>query len=114
MDLVDSRLESNFDKEEVMAAIHVGLLCTNAVAVERPSMSAVVSMLEGRAGVQQFVLDTSVSGGKVRPEEKETTERDGRGQSISMDVPWTASSTSTAADLYPITMDTDYWERRDL
>ncbi|KAH6837288.1 Leucine-rich repeat transmembrane protein kinase [Perilla frutescens var. hirtella] len=101
MELVDSRLESSLNKEEVMTAINVGLLCTNTLAVERPSMSAVVSMLEGRAGVQQFVSDTSVSVAK----ENVRREDDGGGQSISMDVPWTASSTSTS-DLYPIAMDT--------
>ncbi|KAH6788743.1 Leucine-rich repeat transmembrane protein kinase [Perilla frutescens var. frutescens] len=61
MELVDSRLESSLNKEEVMTAINVGLLCTNTLAAERPSMSAVVSMLEGRADVQQFISDMSVS-----------------------------------------------------
>ncbi|KAL8507670.1 hypothetical protein ACS0TY_018275 [Phlomoides rotata] len=103
MELVDPRLE-NLKKEEVMTAINVGLLCTNVVAAERPSMSGVVSMLEGREGVRQFVSDSNVSVDKV----KAVVE----GQSMSMDVPWTASSASTA-DLYPITMDTDYWEKRD-
>lgn len=101
MDLVDPRLE-NFKKEEVMAAINVGLLCTNAVAAERPSMSGVVSMLEGREGV--VVSESNVSIDKAGPVVE--------GQSISMDAPWTTSSASTA-DLYPITMDTDYWEKRD-
>jgi len=30
-----------------------------------------------------------------------------------MDVPWTASSTS-AADLYPVNLDSDYLEKRSL
>ncbi|KAL0443632.1 UNVERIFIED_CONTAM: putative leucine-rich repeat receptor-like serine/threonine-protein kinase [Sesamum latifolium] len=111
MELVDPRLESNFNREEVMTAINVALLCTNTVAAERPSMSAVVSMLEGRAGVQEFVSDSNVSNENMKHKETTTTE-DGQGQSISMDVPWTASSASTA-DLYPITIDTDYWEKRD-
>ncbi|KAL2245503.1 UNVERIFIED_CONTAM: putative leucine-rich repeat receptor-like serine/threonine-protein kinase, partial [Sesamum indicum] len=109
MELVDPRLESNFNREEVMMAINVALLCTNTVAAERPTMSAVVSMLEGRAGVQEFVLD---SNDNMKHKETATTGHDGQGQSISMDVPWTASSASTA-DLYPITVDTDYWEKRD-
>lgn len=108
LELVDSRLGSNFNKEEAMTAINVGLQCTNALAAERPSMSTVVSMLEGTVGVQHFVSDTNiVSVGKVRADE--VTE----GQSISMDVPWTGSSTNTA-DLYPVTVDTEYWEKRDL
>ncbi|PIN04372.1 Serine/threonine protein kinase [Handroanthus impetiginosus] len=107
MELVDPRLESNFDRKEVMTAINVALLCTNAVAAERPSMSAVVSILEGKSGIQGFVSELSVSTEKMN--RKETTIES---QSVSMDVPWTASSTSTA-DLYPINLDTDYWEKRD-
>ncbi|KAL0399499.1 UNVERIFIED_CONTAM: putative leucine-rich repeat receptor-like serine/threonine-protein kinase [Sesamum radiatum] len=111
MELVDPRLESNFNREEVMMAINVALLCTNTVAAERPTMSAVVSMLEGRAGVRSLVSDSNVSNENMKHKETTTTQ-DGQGQSISMDVPWTASSASTA-DLYPITIDTDYWEKRD-
>ncbi|KAL0353859.1 UNVERIFIED_CONTAM: putative leucine-rich repeat receptor-like serine/threonine-protein kinase [Sesamum angustifolium] len=111
MELVDPRLEPKFNRGEVMTAINVALLCTNTVAAERPAMSAVVSMLEGRAGVQEFVSDSNVSNENMKHKETTTTQ-DGRGQSISMDVPWTASSASTA-DLYPITVDTDYWEKRD-
>ncbi|KAK6157079.1 hypothetical protein DH2020_011327 [Rehmannia glutinosa] len=106
MELVDPRLESNLNKEEVITAINVALHCTNAVAAERPSMSAVVSILEGKAGVGEFVSESNVSIDKMK------MEHDVQGQSISMDVPWTASSASTA-DLYPITLDTDYWEKRD-
>ncbi|XP_057766381.1 probable leucine-rich repeat receptor-like serine/threonine-protein kinase At3g14840 isoform X2 [Salvia miltiorrhiza] len=107
IELVDSRLGSEFNREEALTAINVGLHCTNAVAAERPSMSAVVSMLEGRAGIQHLALDVAdVSVAKMRGEETE-------GQSISMDVPWTGSSTATA-DLYPVTVDTEYWEKRDL
>ncbi|KAK4398290.1 protein trichome birefringence-like 41 [Sesamum angolense] len=111
MELVDPRLEPKFNRGEVMTAINVALLCTNTVAAERPAMSAVVSMLEGRAGVQEFVSDPNVSNENMKHKEMTTTQ-DIRGQSISMDVPWTASSASTA-DLYPITVDTDYWEKRD-
>ena len=107
LELVDSRLGSDFNKEEAMTAINVGLQCTNALAAERPSMSTVVSMLEGTVGVQHFVSGTNVSVGKEGADE--VTE----GQSISMDVPWTGSSTNTA-DLYPVTVDTEYWEKRDL
>ncbi|KAG8386457.1 hypothetical protein BUALT_Bualt03G0150700 [Buddleja alternifolia] len=105
MELVDPRLESNFNKEEVMTAINIGLHCTNVIAAERPNMSAVVSMLEGKVGVREFVSEPSASTGKMNSNTDE-------GQSISMDVPWTASSASTS-DLYPLIVDTGYWEKRD-
>ncbi|GFQ06094.1 probable leucine-rich repeat receptor-like serine/threonine-protein kinase at3g14840 [Phtheirospermum japonicum] len=115
IELVDPRLGSNFNEEEAMTAIHLGLVCTNAVAAERPNMSAVVSILEGKAGLQEFVSDTNFSTGKIKksPKEMETTNDDGPGQSVSMDVPWTASSAASTADLYPITLDSEYWEKRD-
>lgn len=109
MELVDPRLESSLKKDEVLEAIHVGLLCTSVEASERPTMSAVVSMLEGRAGVSELFSDNNVP--MTNP--KDVTDHDGRVQSASMDVPWTVSSASTG-DLYPITVDTEYWEKRDL
>ncbi|KAI3466028.1 hypothetical protein Pfo_022691 [Paulownia fortunei] len=103
MELADPRMESKFNKEEVIRAINVALLCTNVVSAERPSMSAVVSMLEGRAGVGELVSDSSFAINKMNPMET----------SISVDAHWTASSSTSTADLYPITLDTDYWEKRD-
>jgi len=48
MELVDPRLGKDFKKEEVILMINVALLCTNSCPSLRPSMSSVVSMLEGR------------------------------------------------------------------
>ena len=59
MDLVDPRMGSGYNKEEVMAMINVALLCTNVNAIARPVMSSVVSMLEGKAAVQVLVTDSS-------------------------------------------------------
>nr|GMD22521.1 probable leucine-rich repeat receptor-like serine/threonine-protein kinase At3g14840 [Ipomoea batatas] len=47
MELIDPRLHSDYDKEEALRMIKVALLCTNPSPVLRPSMSAVVNMLEG-------------------------------------------------------------------
>ncbi|KAL3646238.1 hypothetical protein CASFOL_011418 [Castilleja foliolosa] len=115
MKLVDPRLESKFNEEEAMTAIHLGLLCTNAVATERPNMSAVVSILEGKAGLQEFLSNPDFLTEKIKKNSKEmdATNDDGPGQSVSMDVPWTASSAASTADLYPITLDSEYWEKRD-
>jgi hypothetical protein len=61
LELVDPRLGSNYKKEEVMVMINVALLCTNASAAIRPTMSSVVSMLEGSTIVPVLVSDPSVS-----------------------------------------------------
>ncbi|CAI9784284.1 unnamed protein product [Fraxinus pennsylvanica] len=108
MELVDPRLESNFNEEEVITTINLALCCTNVVAAERPSMSVVVSILEGRAHVGEFVSDSSVSIYKMKPMEI-TSQDHVTNSSISVDMPWTSSSKSTS-DLYPITLDTDNWE----
>ncbi|KAK3025486.1 hypothetical protein RJ639_041567, partial [Escallonia herrerae] len=121
MELVDSRLESQYNEEEVMTMINVALLCTNVSSAVRPSMSSVVSMLEGKAVVEEFVLETSGSSDMMKPQEilmyqhqysHGSSKGDSQIQSKLSDGPWTASSTSTS-DLYPIKLDSQYWENRD-
>ncbi|KAK2998884.1 hypothetical protein RJ639_024549 [Escallonia herrerae] len=121
MELVDPRLESQYNEEEVMTMINVALLCTNVSSAVRPSMSSVVSMLEGKAVVQEFVLDTSGSSDMMKPQEIQMYQHqhshggskgDSQIQSKPADGPWAASSTSVS-DLYPINLDSQYWENRD-
>ncbi|CAL5405981.1 unnamed protein product [Camellia sinensis] len=104
MELVDPRLESNFNKEQVMVMLNVALLCTNATAAIRPTMSSVVSMLKGKVEVQSFSIDG------IEPEktdnrfqyspEMSTSDRHSHG--ISTDRPWTDST--SASDLYPLNL----------
>ncbi|MCI28457.1 LRR receptor-like kinase [Trifolium medium] len=75
--------------------INVALLCTNVTSNLRPSMSSVVSMLEGKTVVPEFVPDSS----EVMDEKKME------------DGPWTSTS-SSGVDLYPIHSDSSYWEGR--
>ncbi|PQM35504.1 putative leucine-rich repeat receptor-like serine/threonine-protein kinase [Prunus yedoensis var. nudiflora] len=65
MDLVDPRLGSDFNKEEMMLTINVALLCCNVTSTVRPTMSSVVSMLEGRAAVQELVSDPNASSNEI-------------------------------------------------
>lgn len=68
MELVDPRLGSEFNNEEVMGMMNIALLCSNVSPVVRPAMSSVVSMLEGTRVIQELVLDPStVSTDKTRP-----------------------------------------------
>lgn len=57
MELVDPKLESDFNKEEALRVIKIALLCTNPSPALRPVMSEVVNMLEGRTIVQEFPLN---------------------------------------------------------
>ncbi|KAM7493542.1 hypothetical protein LguiB_028151 [Lonicera macranthoides] len=113
MELVDPRLGSEFNKEEVMGMINIALLCSNASPAVRPAMSSVVSMLEGTTVIQELLLDPSiVSTDKTKPKNQyqnrdEADMDDMNIQGTSSDRPWAAFSTSTA-DLYPVDFDSEY------
>ncbi|AES66496.2 probable leucine-rich repeat receptor-like serine/threonine-protein kinase At3g14840 [Medicago truncatula] len=122
MELVDRRLGLDFDKNEAMVMINVALLCTNVTSNLRPPMSSVVSMLEGRTVVPEFVSDSSeVMDEKnmevlrqyyYQMEENSTSKSQTQSQSLLIDGPWTATS-SSAVDLYPVHLDSSYWEKRN-
>jgi hypothetical protein len=52
-------LGEDFQKEEVRMMINVALLCTSFSPSLRPSMSLVVSMLEGRTKVEEMVAEST-------------------------------------------------------
>uniref|UniRef100_M4EEU4 non-specific serine/threonine protein kinase n=1 Tax=Brassica campestris TaxID=3711 RepID=M4EEU4_BRACM len=104
----------------------IGILCTSQVSSERPSMSTVVSILEGSSTVNvEKLLEASFNKGSEKDEEsvramkkhyamineEEMTMLD---QTMSTDGPFTSSSTSTAnaSDLYPLKPDSAYWNSR--
>ncbi|XP_074357210.1 putative leucine-rich repeat receptor-like serine/threonine-protein kinase At3g14840 [Apium graveolens] len=115
MELVDERLDSEYNKEEVMVMINVALLCADVMPSVRPPMSSVVSILEGRPINQEFSSDASELNNKTDSnavKEPNPSIDDGRVQSMSIHDSWTASSTSTA-DLYPVDFESEYWKTRD-
>ncbi|GMH15742.1 hypothetical protein Nepgr_017583 [Nepenthes gracilis] len=60
MELVDPRLGSDYDKEVALRIIKVALFCTNPSPALRPTMSAVVRMLEGDLLVDDSFMEVSV------------------------------------------------------
>ncbi|KAI9083594.1 hypothetical protein K1719_034536 [Acacia pycnantha] len=120
LELVDPRLGSNFDKEQVTVMIQVALLCTNITPALRPTMSSVVSMLEGKRVVEEIVSESSEVLDEKKLEVmrrlyKRTEERNNISEiqhGTSVDEMCAASSTS-ASDLYPLHLDSSYWDRRD-
>ncbi|KAG7953454.1 hypothetical protein I3843_12G110800, partial [Carya illinoinensis] len=60
LDLADPRLGSNYRKEDIMRMINVALLCTNVSVAVRPTMSLVVSMLEGSAVILELGPNLSI------------------------------------------------------
>ncbi|KAK8676663.1 hypothetical protein V6N13_142233 [Hibiscus sabdariffa] len=80
--LVDIRIGSDYNIDELMTMIIVALLCTNPTASARPLMSSVDD-------------DTDISQTK----------------SMLADGAWTGST--SAADLYPVSLTSGYWQSRD-
>ncbi|XLT32060.1 hypothetical protein HN873_063352, partial [Arachis hypogaea] len=111
MEIVDRRLlDSNLKKEEVMVMINVAFLCTNVSPTLRPTMSSVVSMLEGKTIVPELA---SESLDEKKLEALEMYYHQDHQSTSTMEVPLTTSSTSTAQDLYSIHLDSSYFESRN-
>ncbi|PIA30447.1 hypothetical protein AQUCO_05500015v1 [Aquilegia coerulea] len=116
MELVDPSLESNYIQEEVSGMIDVALSCTNTSPTLRPSMSSVVSMLEGRTVVQKFASDLIISNDDIKAVNnhheliQDESMDDTQPLSTASGNLWTESSTS-AHDLYP--PDTEFWKNLD-
>lgn len=68
--VIDPRLDLGF-KEEISKVIHIGLLCTSPLPLNRPSMRKVVIMLQEVSGVVSCsglnVSKRSKSSGKLSP-----------------------------------------------
>ncbi|KAK2368186.1 putative leucine-rich repeat receptor serine/threonine-protein kinase [Trifolium repens] len=116
MELVDERLGEEFKKEEAMMMINVALLCTHVSPINRPTMSSVVNMLEGKSVVEEVVSDTSqVFEGKklemiqqyYQQSEKNDTPHDIETQEESIIIDSTAEYMSDG-DLHSISRDSPY------
>lgn len=59
LELVDPQLGSEVNKEEAERVVKVGLLCTNASQLHRPTMSEVVSMLEAQIPIPDLIPEPS-------------------------------------------------------
>ena len=127
MEVVDPRLGTDYNREEAMTMIQIGILCTSQVPSDRPSMSTVVSMLEGHSTVDvEKLLEASFNRGNEKDEESVRAMKkhyamiggevmtNMTDQTTTTDGPFTSSSTSTAnaGDLYPVKLDSAYWNSR--
>ncbi|KAI8001621.1 putative LRR receptor-like serine/threonine-protein kinase [Camellia lanceoleosa] len=111
--LMDPKLGSNFNKEKAIQIIKVALSCTNPSSVVRPTMSAVVRMLEGDICVKELMMDQSEYGDDLRYKSLRDKyyelqhQNSSEGQTL-IDLSETArngSSSTTFHDLYPISLD---------
>ncbi|KAL5716579.1 hypothetical protein ACHQM5_018249 [Ranunculus cassubicifolius] len=101
--------------------IEVALQCTNTLPALRPTMSTVVSILEGRSFIEKVVSGMGIPSHdqKLKTVKKEyhlsedENMNECQTESMSIDLPWTGTSISDVVDLYPTKPDTEYWNRRD-
>ena len=107
MELVDLELGSEFSKEEATIITKVALLCINPSLALRPTMTAVVSMLEGRTIVPELTMEASIYANDVRFESfrgqcqtLRASSSDSQSLLQSSNVTWIGSS-STAAHSCP-------------
>uniref|UniRef100_A0A251S115 Protein kinase domain-containing protein n=2 Tax=Helianthus annuus TaxID=4232 RepID=A0A251S115_HELAN len=66
MDLVDPRLDSDFNKNEALRMIEIAVLCINKSPAHRPTMSEVVNMLEGNIEIKEPDFNLITSGDELR------------------------------------------------
>ncbi|KAJ8762036.1 hypothetical protein K2173_006638 [Erythroxylum novogranatense] len=59
IDLLDETLQLEFNEEEADQMLKIALMCTNASSTLRPTMSEVVSMLEGRMAIPDTIPESS-------------------------------------------------------
>ncbi|XP_059664675.1 probable LRR receptor-like serine/threonine-protein kinase At1g07650 isoform X2 [Cornus florida] len=109
LELVDPKLDSNFNEEEALRMIQGALLCTNPSPALRPTMSALVSMLEGRISVQNIITDPSIYSDELRFKALKGKYEAGSSESKtfidSSEATRYGSSTTSARDLYEINLD---------
>ncbi|KAL6538693.1 hypothetical protein OROGR_012681 [Orobanche gracilis] len=82
-DLIDKRLGSQADREEVERTVKVALLCTNASPSVRPPMSEVVQMLEGNMSIPDGEPAETSNSSDVRFKAIKDFHREKRNQSSS-------------------------------
>lgn len=83
MEMIDEKLGSDVDKEEAETMVKVALLCTNASASLRPTMSEVVNMLEGQIAIPDVVPEMSSYSGDLRFKSLKDLHLERRSQSLS-------------------------------
>ncbi|KAJ8761309.1 hypothetical protein K2173_001365 [Erythroxylum novogranatense] len=110
MEIVDPNLESEFNKKEAERMLKVALLCSNASPTLRPTMSEVVSMLEGGSIIQEVTSDPGIYTNDLRMKSlrgyyqqmQDKSSSGSQPSTLASDKIGTDSSTISGYDLYPV------------
>lgn len=106
-ELVDPRLGTDYNEEKALMMIKVALLCTNPSPALRPTMSAVLKMLEGSMAVQESTFDPSLQSSEwlyqaSRIHHDQMGEKGTQSLILSSGAPGYESSSRSDRDLYPV------------
>lgn len=108
MKLIDESLGSEVNVKEAEILVKVALMCTNASASLRPTMSEVVSMLEGRMTVPDMIPGPSTYSDDLRFKAMRDLHRQRENHSLSRSQ--TQNSTTIHTFSSPTTSSQDFYE----
>ncbi|KAL5577026.1 hypothetical protein UlMin_018725 [Ulmus minor] len=121
LEIVDPNLGNEFNKKEAEKIIKVALLCTNASAALRPTMSEVVSFLEGEGTLVEEVLsDPGIYGDDLESDVRFKSLRNyyqqiqKKNNEENRDQAEPSSSATSAHDLYRINYESINFSSKDL
>lgn len=92
LELVDPSLGTNYSKKEALMMLNMALLCTSPSPTLRPTMTTVVSMLEGQTAIPPVKKVSTSEDWRFKAFER--LSQDGQSQTMSTDGPWVDSSVS--------------------
>ncbi|KAL8131842.1 putative LRR receptor-like serine/threonine-protein kinase At1g53440 isoform X2 [Apium graveolens] len=112
LELVDPILGTNYSKQEALSILNICLLCSNPSHTLRPSMSAVVSMLQGKKKVEAPIFTRTATNESMMFKALERNSHDSHSVS-SMEGAWANSSISVPSkdtsklleDMYDVKME---------
>ncbi|KAK4285848.1 hypothetical protein QN277_002487 [Acacia crassicarpa] len=114
MDLVDPKLGEDFNKEEIMTVIDVALQCTENSPALRPTMTKVLSILEGRPAVQEIVSDDEskiIMDDDLKLTKKQEANKDETEQAINSSSHESQTTSKSFSDLYSVNKDSSFWHK---
>ncbi|KAL5577016.1 hypothetical protein UlMin_018715 [Ulmus minor] len=121
LEIVDPNLGNEFNKKEAEKIIKVALLCTNASAALRPTMSEVVSFLEGEGTlVEEVISDPGIYGDDLESDVRFKSLRNyyqqiqKKNNEENKDQAEPSSSATSAHDLYQINFESITISSKDL
>ncbi|XP_028763825.1 probable LRR receptor-like serine/threonine-protein kinase At1g53440 isoform X1 [Neltuma alba] len=115
MDLVDPKLGEDFNREEIMTVIDVALQCTENSPKLRPTMSKMLSILEGRPADLEVVSDDESEimddDLKLKLVMKEEADKDETNQAINSSSHESQTTSQPFSEFYSASKDSSSWEK---